>query len=54
VPEGGISPYTSSLSVGDLPDGGGRFVGRIDEVAIWMRALSADEISALANATGPL
>lgn len=54
VPDGSISPYTSPLVIGDLPNGGGRFTGRIDEVAIWMRALSANEIRALFNATGPL
>jgi hypothetical protein len=30
------------------------FVGLLDEVAVWHRALSASEIAALANATGPI
>jgi hypothetical protein len=36
------------------PDPLAFFTGRIDEVAIWTRALSAGEIAALARATGPL
>jgi Concanavalin A-like lectin/glucanases superfamily len=42
-----VPPYTSALYVGNLPGGGDRFTGRIDEVAIWRRALSAAEVSAL-------
>jgi hypothetical protein len=36
------------------PDPKAYYVGLIDEVAIWLRALSAQEISALAHATVPL
>jgi hypothetical protein len=40
--------------VGNLPNGGDVFRGRIDEVAVWSRALSPLEILALATASGPL
>jgi hypothetical protein len=40
--------------VGNLNNGGDLLIGRIDEVALWMRALSADEISALARASAAL
>jgi hypothetical protein len=43
------------VRIGDLPDGGNTLDnGRIDEVAIWSRALSAAEVMTLASATGPL
>lgn len=42
------------LPQGDILDPSAFFVGRIDEVAIWTRALSADEIKGLAQAIGPL
>jgi hypothetical protein len=57
-----LGPSDADLTVGYLPQGtlsppldpNGLFVGRIDEVAIWGRALSQAEITALVNATGPL
>jgi hypothetical protein len=49
-----IEAYTSNLYVGMLPNGGDPFVGTIDEVAIWTRALTQPEIVALASATGPM
>jgi hypothetical protein len=49
-----IPPNTENLRIGDLPGGGNTFIGRIDEVAMWTRALSSDEIKKLAEATGPL
>jgi len=49
-----IQPYTSDLYIGTLPNGGNSFVGTIDEVAIWTRALSETEIVGLASATGPM
>jgi hypothetical protein len=49
-----IAPYTSDLSIGSLPNGGSTFVGSMDEVAIWTRALSAAEVAGLASATSPL
>jgi hypothetical protein len=49
-----IPAYTSALSVGLLPGGGDGFVGTIDEVSVWTRALEPAEIAALAAATGPL
>ena len=42
-----IEPYTSDLIIGLLPNGGNNFVGRIDEVGVWTRALSAAEITTL-------
>jgi Concanavalin A-like lectin/glucanases superfamily len=49
-----IEPYTSDLTIGDLVDGGERFVGYIDEAAVWTRALSVGEVAQLHAATGPL
>jgi Concanavalin A-like lectin/glucanases superfamily len=49
-----LSSNVEDVLVGNLPGGGNTFIGRIDEVVIWTRALSAAEISALAQATGPL
>lgn len=42
-----IAPYTSNLVIGLLPNGGENFIGRIDEVGMWTRALSAAEIASL-------
>jgi hypothetical protein len=42
-----IAPYTSNLVIGLLPNGGDNFIGRIDEVGMWTRALSAAEITSL-------
>lgn len=51
----GSIPITSAhLLIGNLVNGGDRFKGLIDEVAIWSRALSDAEIAALAAATVPL
>jgi hypothetical protein len=49
-----IEPYTSDIVIGDLVGGGNRFTGLIDEVAVWTRALSAEEIQDVFKATGPL
>jgi hypothetical protein len=49
-----ITPNTENLQIGNLPNGGHTFTGRIDEVAMWTRALSAEEIKKVAEATGPL
>jgi hypothetical protein len=49
-----IEPYTSDLLIGDLPGGGDHFVGLIDEVAVWTRALSPAEIQAVYSAPAPL
>jgi hypothetical protein len=51
--------HSADLTVGYLPQGAmldpnGYFTGLIDEVAIWTRALSANEIQSLYKATGPL
>jgi hypothetical protein len=40
--------------VANLVNGGDTYVGRLDEVGLWTRALSADEVAALAHATAPL
>jgi hypothetical protein len=49
-----IEAYTSDVVIGDLVGGGNRFTGLIDEVAVWTRALSADEIHDIFVAPGPL
>ncbi|HEU4535130.1 MAG TPA: LamG domain-containing protein, partial [Polyangiaceae bacterium] len=55
VPAGAeIGANAQDLLIGNLIGGGGTFVGRIDEVAIWARALGEPEIAALYNASGPL
>lgn len=52
--------HTADLKVGYLqqgaadPDPNAGFIGSIDEVAVWTRALSAAEIQSLYTATGPL
>jgi hypothetical protein len=54
-----VGMHNSDLTVGYLPQGAGLdpngyFIGLIDEVAIWTRTLSANEIESLYKATGPL
>jgi hypothetical protein len=51
-----LTPFRSPLWIGCLPLGAPAqgFSGLLDEVAIWHRALSAGEVTALANATGPI
>lgn len=51
-----ITPFPSPMWVGCLPEGAPSqgFVGLLDEVAVWHRALSSSEVAALANATGPI
>jgi hypothetical protein len=49
-----IDAYTSNLYIGLLPNGGDPFVGTIDEVVIWARALSQPEIDSLSSATSPM
>jgi hypothetical protein len=44
-----IPAYASPLLVGSLPDGGSVYVGRIDEVGLWVRALGSDEIAFLSK-----
>jgi len=41
--------FRAQVRIGDLPGGGQPFIGKIDEVAIWTRALSDDEITLLAG-----
>jgi hypothetical protein len=55
----GIFPGTANLGIGGVPSGSpalptvvDSFFGLIDEVAVYNRALSADEISAIYNADG--
>ncbi len=43
-----------SLTVGSAVDGSMRYVGRIDDFAVWDRALDAQEIEALATGASPL
>jgi hypothetical protein len=49
-----ISLNTEALQIGNLPGGGERFIGRLDEVAIWTRPLAAAEIKSLYEAKEPL
>ena len=51
-----ISEFPSPLAVGCLPLSAPAqgFVGTMDEVAIWHRALTAAEIALLAGASGPI
>lgn len=51
-----ITAFPSPMWVGCLPEGAPSqgFAGLLDEVAVWHRALSASEVVALANATGPI
>jgi hypothetical protein len=54
-----LASHTADVTIGFLPQGSRNdplayFVGRIDEVAIWNRALGADEIRSLSSAAGPL
>jgi len=49
-----LGPNTEAITIGNLLGGGDSFVGRIDEVAIWARALAPKEIVTLYEAKGPL
>jgi hypothetical protein len=51
-----LTPFRSPLWIGCLPLGAPAqgFSGLLDEVAVWHRALSASEVTALASATGPI
>jgi hypothetical protein len=54
-----LGSHGSDLDIGHLQQGTrvdplAYFIGRIDEVVIWNRALGPDEIQSLASATGPL
>jgi hypothetical protein len=49
-----IPGYDGPLHLGELRDGGQYFRGYLDEVAIWHRALSPTEVTALYWKTGPL
>mgnify|MGYP001619161724 CR=1 FL=1 len=44
---------TSQLRIGNVPDGPDQFAGKIDEVTIHNRALSAGEVASLAQTTTP-
>jgi hypothetical protein len=52
--EASLAPNTQEVQIGNLPNGGNGFVGKIDEVAIWKRALDAEEVSRLYRATKAL
>jgi hypothetical protein len=45
-----IPANTQDILIGDLPGGGTTFTGKICEVAIWARALGADEIQSIYRA----
>ena len=42
-----LAANTQDVLIGNLPGGGNNFIGMIDEVAIWTRALSSGEIKSL-------
>lgn len=44
---GSLSPNTQDIQVGNLPGGGEAFIGKLDELAIWTRALTDAEIQAV-------
>lgn len=46
---GAMTESTSSPAFSEVADNASRWVGRLDEIGIWNRALSADEISDLYN-----
>jgi len=43
-----------NLTLGAMPEGGFGYVGLLDDVALWDRALGADEIQSLATGSSPL
>jgi hypothetical protein len=49
-----VVPFDSPIEVGRLRDGGQGFIGSIDEVALWQRALSAAEVLSIYERTSPL
>jgi hypothetical protein len=49
-----LDPSDASVQVGNLPGGGQGFVGLIDEVAVWTRALTQIDITNLYTASGAL
>jgi hypothetical protein len=49
-----LATNMQDVLIGNLPGGGNLFVGMIDEVALWTRALSAAEIQSLYLADGGL
>lgn len=49
-----IAPNARSVLIGNLIGGGDLFRGRIDDVAIWTRALAPDEIAAIYKANRSL
>ena len=51
-PETSIPNSSAPITIGNLVNGGDVFEGRIDEVAIWSRALNPSEITVVA--AGPL
>jgi hypothetical protein len=54
-PANGLGTHSSTLTIGDLTlasfDDCERFQGKIDEVAVWARALTAKEIQTLYQTT---
>lgn len=49
-----LAPYDSPVEVGRLRNGGDSFIGAIDEVAIWKRALSPSEVNSIFTSATPL
>ncbi len=52
--EPSIPANTQSILIGNLIGGGTTFRGRVDDVAIWARALGAEEVKAAFEANRPL
>jgi hypothetical protein len=44
----GISPGSSTLNIGSMPDYARYLIGDVDDIAVWNRALVAEEVSMLA------
>jgi len=49
-----VTTSSASVLVGNLPNGGDKFIGSIDDVAFWQRALTATEVSAIYQQNSPL
>jgi hypothetical protein len=48
-PSATVPPSIGTLRIGDLPGGGQKFIGVIDEVAFWQRALTHAEVLSLSQ-----
>jgi hypothetical protein len=51
-PSATIPAFTAGVTIGNLKNGGETFIGTIDEVGIWTRALSTSEVTTLSTGGG--